>query len=243
MLLLDEPTAGMNPQESAALTEFMHQLRDERGITILLIEHDMKVDHERLRARDGARPRREDRRGPARTRCGPIRGSSRRISARRPLEEGNASHELPQGRRHQDLLRQHPGAQGHLVDRGRGRVRDADRLQRGREVHDAALDLGAHARPARARSSSTGEEISHLPPQEIVGHGHRPVARGPQVLPAHDGPREPRARRVPAPGLAGDREGPQRGSSSCSRAWTSARRRRRARCPAASSRCSPSGAR
>jgi branched-chain amino acid transport system ATP-binding protein len=43
LLLLDEPTAGMNPQESARLTEFMHQLRDERGVTILLIEHDMKV--------------------------------------------------------------------------------------------------------------------------------------------------------------------------------------------------------
>jgi branched-chain amino acid transport system ATP-binding protein len=43
LLLLDEPTAGMNPQESAALTEFMRQLRQERGLTILLIEHDMKV--------------------------------------------------------------------------------------------------------------------------------------------------------------------------------------------------------
>ena len=43
ILLLDEPTAGMNPQESAALTDLMHQLRDDRGMTILLIEHDMKV--------------------------------------------------------------------------------------------------------------------------------------------------------------------------------------------------------
>ena len=43
LLLLDEPTAGMNPQESAALTAFMEQLRDDRGLTILLIEHDMKV--------------------------------------------------------------------------------------------------------------------------------------------------------------------------------------------------------
>jgi branched-chain amino acid transport system ATP-binding protein len=43
LLLLDEPTAGMNPQESAALTDFMRQLRDEREVTILLIEHDMKV--------------------------------------------------------------------------------------------------------------------------------------------------------------------------------------------------------
>ena len=43
LLLLDEPTAGMNPQESEELTKFMRKLRDERGITIVLIEHDMKV--------------------------------------------------------------------------------------------------------------------------------------------------------------------------------------------------------
>lgn len=43
LLLLDEPTAGMNPQESHELTSLMHRLRDERGVTILLIEHDMKV--------------------------------------------------------------------------------------------------------------------------------------------------------------------------------------------------------
>jgi len=43
VLLLDEPTAGMNPMESRALTEFMRKLRDELKLTILLIEHDMKV--------------------------------------------------------------------------------------------------------------------------------------------------------------------------------------------------------
>src|SRR5205807_7493429 len=43
LLLLDEPTAGMNPRESSALTEFMRALRDELKLTILLIEHDMKV--------------------------------------------------------------------------------------------------------------------------------------------------------------------------------------------------------
>ncbi|MEA2408218.1 MAG: branched-chain amino acid transport system ATP-binding protein [Thermoleophilaceae bacterium] len=43
LLLLDEPTAGMNPQESQRLTEFLEQLRTERELTILLIEHDMKV--------------------------------------------------------------------------------------------------------------------------------------------------------------------------------------------------------
>jgi branched-chain amino acid transport system ATP-binding protein len=43
LLLLDEPTAGMNPNESARLTDFMNRLRDEKGLSILLIEHDMKV--------------------------------------------------------------------------------------------------------------------------------------------------------------------------------------------------------
>jgi branched-chain amino acid transport system ATP-binding protein len=43
LLLLDEPTAGMNPLETADLTSFIRQIRDELGITILLIEHDMRV--------------------------------------------------------------------------------------------------------------------------------------------------------------------------------------------------------
>jgi branched-chain amino acid transport system ATP-binding protein len=43
VLLLDEPTAGMNPQESDELTALMRRLRDERGLSVLLIEHDMKV--------------------------------------------------------------------------------------------------------------------------------------------------------------------------------------------------------
>ncbi len=43
MLLLDEPTAGMNPRETDEMKEFILQLRDEKKVTILLIEHDMKV--------------------------------------------------------------------------------------------------------------------------------------------------------------------------------------------------------
>jgi branched-chain amino acid transport system ATP-binding protein len=43
LLLLDEPTAGMNPQESAEFTAFVHRVRDEKSLTVLLIEHDMKV--------------------------------------------------------------------------------------------------------------------------------------------------------------------------------------------------------
>jgi len=43
LLLLDEPTAGMNPQETADFTAFVARLREEQGLTVLLIEHDMRV--------------------------------------------------------------------------------------------------------------------------------------------------------------------------------------------------------
>ena len=43
VLLLDEPTAGMNPRESAVFTDFVRRVRDEKKLSILLIEHDMSV--------------------------------------------------------------------------------------------------------------------------------------------------------------------------------------------------------
>jgi branched-chain amino acid transport system ATP-binding protein len=43
LILLDEPAAGMNPQESHELVNFIRQIRDEFGVTVFLIEHDMKV--------------------------------------------------------------------------------------------------------------------------------------------------------------------------------------------------------
>ncbi len=43
LLLLDEPTAGMNPQETEDTMRFIRRLRDERDLTVLLIEHDMRV--------------------------------------------------------------------------------------------------------------------------------------------------------------------------------------------------------
>ena len=43
LLLLDEPTAGMNPRETMEMMAFIQRLRNERGITIVLIEHQMRV--------------------------------------------------------------------------------------------------------------------------------------------------------------------------------------------------------
>jgi branched-chain amino acid transport system ATP-binding protein len=43
LILLDEPTAGMNPQETGEAIHLIRRLRDELGITVILIEHDMRV--------------------------------------------------------------------------------------------------------------------------------------------------------------------------------------------------------
>ena len=43
VLMLDEPVAGMNPVETEAMTRLIRRLRDERGITIILVEHDMRT--------------------------------------------------------------------------------------------------------------------------------------------------------------------------------------------------------
>lgn len=43
ILFLDEPAAGMNPQETAELTELIRKIKDEFNITIMLIEHDMSL--------------------------------------------------------------------------------------------------------------------------------------------------------------------------------------------------------
>src|SRR4029078_1423528 len=43
ILLLDEPTAGMNPRETLELRDHIVRMRDEVGLTVLVIEHDMRV--------------------------------------------------------------------------------------------------------------------------------------------------------------------------------------------------------
>ena len=238
LLLLDEPTAGMNPQESARLTEFMEQLRDERGLTILLIEHDMKVVmgvSERITVLDHGEKIAEGQPEEVRANDARDRGLPRQARG------GHRADGAARGRRHPHLLRQHRGAQGHLA-RGRGgRDRHADRLERRRQVDDAALDLrpDAAARgldPLRRQGDRRDAAAGHRAARHLA------VARGPPLLPAHDRAREPRPRRLPAPRRR-RRRPTSTASSSCSRGSRSASARRRARCPAASSRCSRSAAR
>ena len=74
LLLLDEPAAGMNPTETHEITELIGRLRDERGVAILVIEHDMHVVAGVLGPGGRAGPRRQDRRGQLRPGREPSRG-------------------------------------------------------------------------------------------------------------------------------------------------------------------------
>ena len=219
----------MNPQESEELRGLMETLRAERGISVLLIEHDMKRGHERVRPHHGARLRREDRRGRA---PGGPQGPPRH----RGLPRG--ARRDPAGGGHPHLLRLDRGAEGDL-DRGQGgRGRHADRLQRRRQVDDAALDLG----PERAQ-----DRQDHLRRQGDPGHarprgrrpGDRAGARGPAHLPAPDRGREPRHGRVPALQPPRDRARPRPRLRAVPAPQGAREPEGRARCRAASSRCSP----
>ena len=103
------------------------------------------------------------------------------------------------GRRHPRPLRRDRGARGRVADRRGGRDRHADRLQRRRQVDDAALDLRPHPGERPAGSRSTARTSPRLPAHEIVGRGIALVPRGPPLLPAHDRAREPRPRRPSPP--------------------------------------------
>ena len=247
LLLLDEPTAGMNPQESEELRQLMETLRTERGISVLLIEHDMKVvmnvsDHITVldhgeKIAEGAPA------GGARRTRGSSRPTSGARHDARPREPG-ARQRRPaaaRGRGHPHVLRLDRGAQGHL-DRGpRGRDRHAHRRQRRRQVDDAALDLGHRPAAHGPRSSSRATRSRACAGHEVAEIGIAQSPEGRRIFPrmtvlenlemgaftrtrpeGHPRGHRPRLRPVPAPEGARAPEG-------------------RARCPAASSRCSPSG--
>ncbi len=121
VLLLDEPTAGMNPRESAQFTDFVHRVRDEKKLSVLLIEHDMSVVmrvSERITVLD---------RGEKIAEGGP-RGDQVQPPGHRglPGHGSRGGHVDEPGRpdaraqRHPRLLRQHRRGEGDLAARGRG---------------------------------------------------------------------------------------------------------------------------
>ena len=141
LLLLDEPTAGMNPNESARLTEFMNTLRDDRGLTILLIEHDMKVVmgvSEHITVLDHGEKIAE----------GLPAGDPRQRARGRGLPRHEGGHRLMALLEVKDIHTYYGNIQalkGVSLTVEEGEIVTHDRLQRRRQVHHAALDLGPHA--------------------------------------------------------------------------------------------------
>ena len=141
LLLLDEPAAGMNPSETAELTETIRRIRDEFNIAVLLIEHDMSLvmgicegiavlnfGHDHRQGHPGRDPQQ-----PAGHRGLPGQKGG--------LNNGTDDAE---SRQHQCVLRQHPRREGRFVRGQRGRDRHPDRCQRRRQIHHPE----DHLRPA-----------------------------------------------------------------------------------------------
>ena len=93
-------------------------------------------------------------------------------------------------------LRQHPGAQGRVAPRRRGRDRHAHRRQRRRARRRRCKTISGLRPVAAGTVLFDGADITGMPAHQRVAAGHLPGARGPRHLPGHDGDREPRDGRL-----------------------------------------------
>ena len=158
LLCLDEPAAGLNARESAALSELLLSIRADQGTSILLIEHDMSVvmeisDHVVVMdygvkiaegtPQAGARRSQGDRRLSRRRRGGSHRGDGERHVTAPSATPLLAIRSLAR------RLRQDRGAEGRRSRDQRGRDRRADRRQRRRQIDADDDDLRQAARPRR----------------------------------------------------------------------------------------------
>ena len=166
LLMLDEPAAGLNPQEKIELQHLIDKLRREFGVSVLLIEHDMSLVmgvSDRILVMEHGRP----------IVIGTpeaVRNDPRVIKAylgKSDAEAGTGPYALRRGR----------GARGR-VDRGeQGRDRHADRQQRRRQ-DDADDDRVRHAARVVGRVLFEGKDITAMSTHQIMRQGWRSRRKG-----------------------------------------------------------------
>ena len=237
LLLLDEPTAGMNPQESARLTEFMEQLREERALTILLIEHDMKVVmgvSEHITVLDHGKKIAEGQ-------PEEIRANERVIEAYLGKRESGAGLmallELDDIHTYYGNIEALKGI-SLKVDEGEIVTLIGSN---GAGKSTTLRSISGLTPPREGSIQFEGSEIGETAPQDIVRLG---ISQSPEGR--HCFPRMTVRENLDLGAYLrrdGNVERTWSASSSCSRGSRSASTRRRARCPAASSRCSRSAGR
>ena len=188
LLCLDEPAAGLNPKETAALNGLLRAIRDEHSTSILLIEHDMSVvmeisDHVIVhRVRADASPTGRPTACATIPRSLPPTSASRttksRARKRRPGYDRAYDRAAARTAGRHRLPRQHRRAARHRHRGAEGRDRDPHRRQRRRQVHAHDDDLRQPARaPGPHRVRRAGHHRS-CPRTRLRGSASRSRRRG-----------------------------------------------------------------
>ena len=229
LLLLDEPTAGMNPQESEELRGLMETLRAERGISVLLIEHDMRVvmnvsDH--ITVLDYGEKIAEGKPQEVRTDPRVIEAYLGEPGVILQVEDIHTFYGSIEALKGISIEVKEGEVVTLIGSNGAGKSTTLRSIS------------GLNA-PKTGKIIYDGKEIQGTPAHEVAALGIAQAPEGRRIFPRLTVRREPRHGRVPALQPDGDRAATASACSSCSRASRSARTRRAGRCRAASSRCSP----